>query len=131
MAPINGDSTTEAVAGVLGTNSAAGTGVVGQSNDGRGMSGWSVTNYGVVTGDSNKFPGVRGTSVSGRGVEGWSTSAEGVWGISTTGDGVFGTGHRGVVPESALTSSASMAKAPIPITRGSHGSQRCGLGCHW
>jgi hypothetical protein len=96
MAPLKGDSTTEAVAGVLGTNSAAGAGVVGQSNDGRGMSGWSVTNYGV-TGDSNKFPGVRGTSVSGRGVEGWSTSAEGVWGISTTGDGVFGTGHRGVV----------------------------------
>jgi hypothetical protein len=115
--PVNGDSTSQSVSGVTGTNSTPGSGVKGVSKDGRGVEGWSTNNYGV-TGDSTKFPGVRGTSNSGRGVEGWSTSSEGVFGISTngnaifgeangagigvlgtskTGDGVVGSGRRGVV----------------------------------
>lgn len=88
--PVQADSPDQAVAGVLGTNSAGGPGIVGRSNAGRAISGWSVTNYGV-TGDSNTFPGMRGTSVSGRGVEGWSTSGEGVWATSATGTAIVGT----------------------------------------
>ncbi len=110
-------STDKNTAAVDATNTGGGSGIVGKSNDGRAISGWSVSNYGV-TGDSTTFAGVRGTSVGGRGVEGWSTTGEGVFGttgtggsaifgttdgsgngvlgVSKTGDGVRGIGHRGV-----------------------------------
>lgn len=90
--PVEGDSPSQSISGVTGTNTAGGSAVKGVSTDGRGMEGWSTNNYGV-TGDSSKFPGVRGTSATGRGVEGWSTSAEGVFGTSTTGNAIFGTAN--------------------------------------
>jgi hypothetical protein len=100
--PVNGDSTSQSISGVTGTNSTPGSAVKGISKDGRGVEGWSTNNYGV-TGDSTKFPGVRGTSNSGRGVEGWSTSSEGVFGTSTSGNAIFGQAQgagSGVVGES-------------------------------
>lgn len=111
------DSADKNKAAIDATNTGDGSGIVGKSNGGRAISGWSVSNYGV-TGDSSTFAGVRGTSTGGRGVEGWSTTGEGVFGTtktggsaifgategagngvlgtSTNGDGVRGIGHRGV-----------------------------------
>ena len=63
--------------------------IVGVSVDGRGVEGWSTSQYGVA-GESQKSAGVRGTSRQGRGVEGWSTSSEGVVGVSVSGAGVWG-----------------------------------------
>lgn len=100
--PLKGDSNTTGVPGVLGENTAGGTGVHGDSKTGRGVSGRSTDNYGV-SGDSTKFPGVRGTSLEARGVEGWSTKDDGVWGISTDASGVHGVSEgrgTGVVGQS-------------------------------
>jgi hypothetical protein len=63
--------------------------IVGVSDGGRGVEGWSNTAYGVA-GESKTSAGVRGTSVKGRGTEGWSTDSEGIVGISTNGNGVWG-----------------------------------------
>jgi hypothetical protein len=100
--PLKGDSNTKGIPGVLGENTAGGSGVHGDSKTGRGVSGRSTDNYGV-SGDSTKFPGVRGTSLEARGVEGWSTKNDGVWGISTDASGVHGVTEgrgTGVVGES-------------------------------
>jgi hypothetical protein len=100
--PLKGDSAKTGIPGVLGENTAGGSGVHGDSKTGRGVSGRSTDNYGV-SGDSKKFPGVRGTSLEARGVEGWSTKNDGVWGTSTDASGVHGANEErgtGVVGES-------------------------------
>lgn len=87
---------------VRAEHKANGPGVFGKSGGGRGVEGWSDTNYGV-SGDSRTFPGVRGTSKDARGIEGWSTNNDGVWGISKLAAGVHGIAQEqgaGVVGES-------------------------------
>lgn len=87
---------------VRAEHKANGPGVFGKSEGGRGVEGWSDTNYGV-SGDSRTFPGVRGTSKDARGIEGWSTNNDGVWGISKLAAGVHGIAEEqgvGVVGES-------------------------------
>lgn len=76
--------------------------IVGTSTDGRGVEGWSNTQYGVA-GESKTSAGVRGTSSQGRGVEGWSNDNFGVAGISKTSVGVHGesTGGVGVIGKSS------------------------------
>jgi hypothetical protein len=75
--------------GVWGHSNRTGDGVLGESVDGRGVSGVSQTSYGI-RGHSNKIAGIRGSSDESRGVEGWATNSEGVVGISTNGNGVWG-----------------------------------------
>jgi hypothetical protein len=86
---------------VIGNDNA----VVGAAVDGRGVEGWSSSQYGVA-GESKKSAGVRGTSAQGRGVEGWSDGNWGVGGFSKTSigvhgqsdgaDGIYGTSKTGV-----------------------------------
>ena len=66
-----------------------GYGVLGESVNGRGVVGSSQTDYGI-RGHSNKSAGIRGSSDEGRGVEGWATNSEGIVGVSTNGNGVWG-----------------------------------------
>ncbi|MDF0668138.1 MAG: hypothetical protein P0119_19005 [Nitrospira sp.] len=76
--------------------------IVGIGTDGRGVEGWSETQYGVA-GESKTSAGVRGTSSQGRGVEGWSNDNFGVAGISKASVGVHGesTGGVGVIGKSS------------------------------
>jgi hypothetical protein len=75
--------------GVWGHSNHTGDGVLGESANGRGVAGSSQTNYGV-RGHSSKIAGIRGSSDESRGVEGWATNSEGVVGISTNSTGVWG-----------------------------------------
>lgn len=106
------------------TNSVSGNenAIVGISTDGRGVEGWSETQYGVA-GESKASAGVRGTSSEGRGVEGWSESNWGVAGISKSSIGVHGQseadagvygesqGQNGVLGFSTATGHAGVAGA--------------------
>jgi hypothetical protein len=124
--PYEGDSTDQNQPGILGTNSANGVGVAGQSDGGRGVAGSSKTWQGVygfseqnagVVGESNGLDGVWGdahaagfSGVSGRnmhpqggnGVWGSSDAGRGVAGFSKTWQGVYGFSEQnaGVVGES-------------------------------
>jgi hypothetical protein len=124
--PYEGDSADQNQPGILGTNSANGVGVAGQSDGGSGVTGSSKTwraVYGFsdqnagVAGESNAMDGVwaethgQGFSgVSGRnthpnggyGVWGSSDVGRGVAGFSKSGQGVFGQSDTGagVVGES-------------------------------
>lgn len=104
--PYEGDSTTQPIPGILGTNSADGDGVFGFANgDGRGVVGVSVdrtgaegnsTNGAGVWGDSKFNEGVHGVShglmagTSGVNMDG---TGPGVWGESNGNDGVHGISH--------------------------------------
>jgi hypothetical protein len=125
--PYDGQSSTQDVPGVSGTNTAEGDGVfgsgrrgvVGESDTFQGVFGKSRDNAGIV-GESANFHavfgmshdvhnggvfgandaggfGVIGTCDANIGVAGDSKTGIGVRGTSQTGDGVFGTGRRGVV----------------------------------
>jgi hypothetical protein len=87
--------------GVVGEAKQDGSGLVGISDLGTGVSGTSNSASGVV-GQSDTAPAVRGISKSGRGVEGVSQTAEGLLGLSESGNGATGisrTGH-GVLGQS-------------------------------
>jgi hypothetical protein len=99
--PYEGDSADQNQPGILGSNSANGVGVAGQSDGGRGVSGssktWqgvyghSDTNAGVVgDGGAKDSYGVYGSSDDGVGVAGLSKSWQGVYGHSDTNAGVVG-----------------------------------------
>ncbi|MEH2001665.1 MAG: hypothetical protein V7L00_23475 [Nostoc sp.] len=74
--------------GVWG-HSKTGFGLLGESVSGRGVVASSETDYGLRA-HSTKSAGIRGSSDEGRGVEGWATNSEGIVGISTNGNGVWG-----------------------------------------
>ena len=91
--------------GVAGESKEKGTGVVGASSEGEGVSGFSKKGPGVV-GQSDEATGVRGVSKPGRAVEGLSSTGDGVVGITDGGVGVSGnsgTGH-GVTGQSESAS---------------------------
>ena len=75
--------------GVWGHSKGTGIGVLGESASGAGVSGHSEESYGL-RGASDKSAGIRGSSGPGNGTEGWSTDATGVVGKSETVDGVRG-----------------------------------------
>jgi hypothetical protein len=91
--------------GVAGESKEDGAGVVGVSNRGEGVSGFSKTGHGVV-GQSEHASGVRGLSKSGRAVEGLSETGDGVLGATDSGSGVSGSSSAGpgVVGESESAS---------------------------
>jgi hypothetical protein len=68
--------------GVWGHSKQTGDGVLGESANGRGVAGTSETNYGIQ-GHSRDIAGIRGDSDKSRGVEGWSKDNDGVWGMNT------------------------------------------------
>ena len=85
--------------GVWGHSKHNAIGVLGEGTAGVGVMGNSQINIGVdgdsktsygVRGRSNSFAGVIGMSDLSRGVEGWANASEGVVGISKTGNGVWG-----------------------------------------
>jgi hypothetical protein len=82
--------------GVWGHSNDKGIGVLGESVNGRGVVGTSQNDYGI-RGHSNSIAGIRGSSDLSRGVEGWAKGSEGVVGITETGNGVWGqTEGRGI-----------------------------------
>jgi hypothetical protein len=79
--------------GVWG-HSKIGFGVLGESVNGRGVVATSETNY-AIRGHSTKLSGIRASSNDGSGVEGEARGAgTGVIGTSTSGVGVYGKGGR-------------------------------------
>ncbi len=97
MAPIEGDSSSASVAGVLGTNNAGGAGVLGTSANFVGV-------YGQSTDPHNA--GVMGVNDIGWGVTGRSATNTGVSGESAKGVGVHGIGGR----------LAGLFEGPVKIT---------------
>jgi len=110
--PVEGDSIVDpTIAGVKGTNTVGGIGVLGSSDAYQGVSGVSVTNAGVA-GESRQFHAIYGVchDSNNAGVigindgQGWGVTGRservGVSGETPAGDGVVGTGQRGVVGSS-------------------------------
>ena len=106
MANLQGDSSNAGVAGVVGTNSAsgvgvwgdsaAGRGVVGVSRTGAGVWGHTITGRGVVGAIDEEGAGVWGETQKGRGVVGIThKEGDGVWGDSPSGRGVVGISKTG------------------------------------
>lgn len=83
--PVQGDSSNQATAGVTGTNSAGGAGVLGSSTEFVGVEGLSTDPHNA---------GVMGVNDIGWGVTGRSAKNTGVSGESTSGVGVHGIGGR-------------------------------------
>jgi hypothetical protein len=139
--PYRGESPDPGVPGLVGENSAAGDGVWGHSDTGRGVVGlsasgsglWGQTTSGrgvvgaVPGGGSTDDTGVWGETESGRGVVGVSRGAggAGVWGVSTGGRGVVGVVDR--PPDDAGTSSVDEG-TNLPDMVGDHGVIGGGLG---
>ena len=105
--------------GVTGESSADGAGVIGVSDSGEGVSGFSTSGNGVV-GQGDTAVGVRGLSKAGRGVEGSSETGEGARGSSDSGTGVWAESHsaNGLV---ATSDTASAVRAASKTGRGVEG----------
>ena len=82
-------STSPAVPGVYGTNTANGDGVFGSATTGRGVVGASESGIGVQ-GNAKEGRGVVGISATKAGVEGQSQGHVGVWGETTSPSGAGG-----------------------------------------
>ena len=96
--PFEGNSTTQNVPGIKGTNTASGDGVFGDGvGGGRGVVGISGSHTGVE-GFSNSGMAVFGSSQTGRGVVGVAKNATAVEGNSESGSGVFGSSSQGPNP---------------------------------
>jgi hypothetical protein len=80
--------------GVAGEAKEDGAGIIGVSESGEGVSGFSASGNGVV-GQGDTACGVRGISAAGRGVEGWSQSGDALHGISDIGNAVAAESHSG------------------------------------
>jgi hypothetical protein len=109
-APYEGDSSSQLVPGVKGTNSTEGVGVVGQSAAGYGVLGeggpgtgsdplgFHLPTVGVVgktLSDNDQSFGVYGEGLFGAGVRGYATDGDGVQGVSEKFSGVNGQSRDG------------------------------------
>ena len=154
--PYEGDSATQNIAGIRGTNTAGGVAVNGTATGGPGGSGVNLQKNGVLgTADSNGVgvqgtsqtgTGVIATSVSGGGLFASSQSAIGVLGLSgtgigiqgisgelfshvaPTGDGVYGSGKNGVQGESFSATDSGVRGRNNGGGFGVYGSSMNGIG---